>query len=300
MSILLIVSFGTVAFAQISVPGVPDHRETIERVFEFANQVELGFPFQVKKRLRYDTLTVGEAIKAIYDSQVLTTEEGYKYLFDGIKSDFTELQNLQWKSLYQGVINMGALSYAAGDRIDVAHLMASLILVSKKGYMPEIEPFLLLAKTHFGTETEISDAKWITDYPDKELTDKERLTFFPAANAILSNPTQSVPLLKTALKNQDLHILLRYRAAAFLKDLDKESLMKMTSELDNESLKQQVGCILERDTSWRYVNVDNCYVDEDADLLMEIIRNRGKKPATEGNQPTQDEQSQVEYYDDLR
>ena len=96
MSILLIVSFGTVAFAQISVPGVPDHRETIERVFEFANQVELGFPFQVKKRLRYDTLTVGEAIKAIYDSQVLTTEEGYKYLFDGIKSVFTELQNLQW------------------------------------------------------------------------------------------------------------------------------------------------------------------------------------------------------------
>ena len=48
------------------------------------------------------------------------------------------------------------------------------------------------------------------------------------------------------------------------------------------------------------MNVDNCYVDEDADLLMEIIRNRGKKPATEGNQPTQDEQSQVEYYDDLR
>jgi len=232
------------------------------------------------------------AVSHCYETGDLASGRREAYVEKLIRDNFAKMKNLP----LQGTMNGQALA-ACEPEVDTIQLMAAFMICGKFQYIPDIVPFLECANVYvgdtylaFGYRGYIAGWSQVITQPDQPLPPEKRLHFWPAAHAILANPEVSLPLLRDAVLRRELRNDLRLRAAAFINTLDPEYIQPEWLAECEESIREQVLCIKEKDLNWRYSwiysSIDPCDPDEEfkqderlrklmklpADVNMRVLR----------------------------
>lgn len=157
----------------------------------------------------------------------------------------------------EGKSDFNALS-TQNPNIDVIELTAALIAAGRYKDIDDIVPFLEFSQIFygninlaFGHPLFILNFAALESQPNQPLPPEKRLTYWPAANALLKNQDVSVPILTTAVNRRDLRKDLRLRAASFLNTINPvlidEDLLKV-----NPDIKDELSCIKDRGIKWRH------------------------------------------------
>ncbi len=195
----------------------------------------IGFPFdsdtvdEKTQRLIKGTLSsflhvIEDNIIDLYWSGSLTQEKRTESLNKIIQNNYKKMKHLP----LEGIMNLPALSTQEPE-VDITKLFASFMVCGAKGMITDIVPFLEYSRVFVGDDflalgfrSTVVSWSQVEQEPEKPLPPELRLIFWPAANAILKNPDVSLPLMIDAVKDKNLRIDLRLRAASFINTLDSD------------------------------------------------------------------------------
>ncbi len=278
-SLLSIVISTSPCNAQNKNPFVRMDRSQVDNIKSVVQKYDIGFPFNETTRFgNMFTYEIGKQILSLEESGIISSEKRGVFLNQVLNVEYEKVKSGKSKGYLTGSLNYGAFVDRYPE-INAPLLFASMVLLSKTGEIEQIEPFLALSRIYFGSMTEVYEnppagfgLQPITN--DNNLTKVQRLSFFPAAKAILTNPEKTKPLLISMIKDVNANLLLRLRAAAFLNEMDQAALGKVVAEGLEEEIAAEVLCIMERNVSWRDVYKDHCKDDIEGKKFMERIRNR--------------------------
>jgi hypothetical protein len=159
---------------------------------------------------------------------------------------------------------------------DVDLLFASFVLCNQKKVVNNIETLLEYSTIFIGpgeiAEPGISSSIRIP----KKISEEQRLKHWPAANAILSNPTKSKPLLIQVIKNSKIKQHIRLRAAAFLNQISPDSIKDILPGIE-DAIAKQITCIQQDNLSWKYAIPNVCERIKWGKKRMENILKRSKR-----------------------
>ena len=193
-SLLSIVISTSPCNAQNKNPFVRMDRSQVDNIKSVVQKYDIGFPFNE------------------------TTRFGNMFTYE-IGKQYEKVKNGESKEYLTGSLNYGAFDYQYPE-VDVPFLFAAMVLLAKTGEIEQIEPFLALSRIYFGSMTEVYEnppagfgLQPITN--DNNLTKEQRLSFFPAAKAILTNPEKTKPLLISMIKDVNANLLLKGTRCCF-------------------------------------------------------------------------------------
>ncbi|MBZ0258317.1 hypothetical protein K8I31_19780 [bacterium] len=155
-----------------------------------------------------------------------------------------------------GSINVLSRDY---PEIDWVSMSAAMVYSAKSGAIENITACLSLARCSIGNfRLAYDQSEALTNQRHVEMTPEERLNFWPAANAILSNQAKAVPLLITVLQNEKASEYQRIMAAMFLVSIDENLL---TFDLLNDvktKFAEKVFCIRKYKLGWKSYKENPC------------------------------------------
>ncbi|MBI1388766.1 MAG: hypothetical protein GC154_10000 [bacterium] len=200
-------------------------------------------------------------------------------------SQFTEAV-IDWQKPFKNrntrapyaIQNFFAIQSALPD-VDCAWLFATFYLCQAKKAIPDIETALEYALIFVGKDDDALETNYFLtsfiaatgDKSSQSLPPEKRQCHWPAANLILSNPDQSIPLLIDAVKNRRMDEHLRLRAAAFLYQLSPKALGKAAADLETD-IARQILCIRMHSISWKKVRPGICERMEISRYRSELFR----------------------------
>ena len=82
--------------------------------------------------------------------------------------------------------------------------------------------------------------------------------FWPACDAILSNPGVSLHLLVEAALNPEIDELLRLRAVGFLMVMNKPLIEKLILNKIEPEIARKIQCMIETNAGWHGASVNIC------------------------------------------
>jgi hypothetical protein len=157
--------------------------------------------------------------------------------------------------------NLGVLDEQG---IDTQSLFSALYLLAASGKIPDIEVLLEYASVYVGPHSDANEFPMFgmgmaMPMQPKQLTTKQRLCLWPAANTLLSHPEPSMPLLEAAVRNARLSEPLRLRAAAFIHEMEPERLTgEWFDSLDDRELARKMQCIQQGGMNWKTLTGSPC------------------------------------------
>jgi hypothetical protein len=139
--------------------------------------------------------------------------------------------------------------YYSRQLLNKPELAAAFVLAGNNDLITDIIPFLECADKHIGSPARASANHHFFNsrigQPSQLVPPLKRICFWPAANAIVSNPTTTIPLLQEILMDSSSSDELRLRAAAFMLELEpswfNQKLLTNLNELEKESLFTSVS-----------------------------------------------------------
>jgi len=249
------------SFAQIN-PGsnMENRREEAESISNACMEAGIQFPFNDKGRvmLSPSTMQIGSRIQELQESGLLQENMQKGILAEIIEKNWHQTRTRP----IDGLVNIGAFQFAE-EEVDAPLLLAAFVVSANKGSITQIAPYLEFCNVHFGRASEATPGAVgmpMLDLPaDTQLTKMQRLAFFPAAQAILSFPEASVPLLKKAVMDEELHEILRLRAAFFLKAMNPDLLSEaFISQINDQEVAQKIRCGIDKKAFWRTIHTRIC------------------------------------------
>jgi len=261
--IILVVLFIVPKYVVCSdISSMIPRMRTMEKCQELAavaRRLDIGFPFDQPGRLKYNGFTylVAEKIKELDDSGLLNETKRAEVLRDIIDAN--------WKGAkqrpYDPYMNFGALQEQEPD-MDLAMILATFVISGNTGEIHDIVPYLDFAKITFGTGAESGKDFFIDSLVEseinKDLTPQQKMAFWPAAQAILSHPEITKPLLIEAVQNPDLPELTRLRAAGFLKEIDPDFFTPEVRTAVGKELSRKIQCMFDAESTWEHVTTQIC------------------------------------------
>ncbi len=233
--------------------------ENCKSIASTAKELKLGFPFDDVSRLRYNgfTFLVGRRIQDLNNSGLLG-DANLKYILqDTINSISSKTSKEDWLN---GYINYGALEMNEPE-LELDLLLAAITIANSSASIIDIEPFLKFSKVFFGSGSEAgmlcSIDSLVEETYNKDLTEEQHRKFWPASDAILSNPDVSIPLLVKAVHDDSLSELLRLRSAGFLMVMDKSILNELNLSSEPQIAKK-IQCMIEAKTDWHGASTHIC------------------------------------------
>ncbi|MGI6457975.1 MAG: hypothetical protein ACOX5R_20470 [bacterium] len=160
--------------------------------------------------------------------------------------------------------------------IEASDLMASFVIMAKTGELASIDVLLEYATVSIGSTPVINNTLSMggigftapaepAGMSEEEYFEQEKqkeadsLSLYPAAQAILSNPSVSVPLLMEAVKNREYPEFIRLRAAGFLNTMAPEVLDDdLLSSVQDQNIQAQLKCLKEGDYTWKNIVPNLC------------------------------------------
>ncbi|HOL96618.1 MAG TPA: hypothetical protein PLH79_19925 [bacterium] len=230
--------------------------EECEEIANVCTRVGIGFPFNQPYRLKYNgyTFVIGKRIQELSTNRFWEDTNYRKgMLRDIIHDSWKKANNLP----IEGFINYGALQEKQPD-IDVSLLLAAMVIAGHTGDIMDIEPFLEFAPVFYGTPGESKLQRTFISYTDEEinrdLSPNQAHAFWPAANAINSNTEIVKPLLMQAIKNESLNDVLRWRAAAFLHEMDSMAITpNYVNTIENRQTAKIIQLIVSNNYRWKTI-----------------------------------------------
>jgi hypothetical protein len=225
----------------------------------------IGFPFdsntvdEKTQRLINGTFSsylhvIEDNIIDLYWSGSLTQEKRAESLNKIIQNNHKKMNHLP----LEGIMNLSALSTQEPE-IDITKLFASFMVCGAKGLITDIIPFLEYSRVFVGDEFlalgfrgAVVSWSQVEQEPEKPLPPELRLAFWPVANAILKNPDVSLPLMIDAVKDKNLRIDLRLRAASFINTLDPDIINDELLLSCEKEIQEKLLCIKNDGIKWRH------------------------------------------------
>jgi hypothetical protein len=243
-----------------SQTAVVSRAEKYRDILITADSLNLGFPFNDANRLAYNkySFAIGDQIKTLQQNGFLSANNRKQVLRDIIDVNWKIMKKLP----LEGYLNIGYVQSEEPES-DVCLLFAALVVVSKTGEIENIAPFLEFSKVFFGDAAEASQnppyiSSMANYYVNKDLTEIQRKSFWPASNAILNHATTTIPLLAAAVQDTKLAELLRLRAAAYLREMAPDVLNEEFIGKCEEPIAIKIRCILDKKATWDGVGLNIC------------------------------------------
>ncbi|MBN2326899.1 MAG: hypothetical protein JXR73_07080 [Candidatus Omnitrophica bacterium] len=225
----------------------------------------LGFPFdltgidqktqQLIQGVHSDSLHgVQDEILDLYWSGSLSEGKLSETMKNTIANNFSLIRKLP----LEGTMNLAAFM-TQEPQSDIKKLLAAFMICGIVGMIPDIIPFLECSNVcvgdaflALGYRPFISGSSQIEQDPGKPLPPEQRLTFWPASNAILKNPDISLPLLIETVKRTDIRTDIRLRAASFINTLEPDLINDGFIQSCDQELQKQLAAIRENGIKWRH------------------------------------------------
>lgn len=220
----------------------------------------LGFPFnyddfsgneRIYMKINAEIRQVKEAFLDMYWSGNLEETKRNDYLRDIVQENMKHVKPLK------GEVNLYAFR-TQNPNTDPEQLIAVLLLYSRLGGIDDIIAFLELSKLKFGEDASAGAKQYYrTRFSNNRFnffekgTPEQRLVLWPAANAIIKQPTETVPLLLNAIKDPDLRIDLRYRAATFINTLNPDFLDEDLLNVCDNDFAENIRTLKKYKIKWR-------------------------------------------------
>lgn len=239
----------------IDIP-TPNTKEIVEnRLIQ-----NIGYPFDDQKYLMLsrDLISIAEQINQ-YSKRVDFNSENQRIGFT--IQQFTLMMDRTNDTRSSITENYGAFS--EHSIIDPDKIFSTLILAGHYGDIEPIEPFLEYSLKYIGREWQAYEHPMFIfsiseQFSTVKLTNEERLCHWPAANAIIKNPTVAIPLLVDYVLAPQNEESLRYRAIGFLQELAPELLKEEVMPNVSSEMVTHIKCILAGQFSWREANSRAC------------------------------------------
>lgn len=211
------------------------------------------YPFDKMEKLVgfSDLLAISDKIVLLYESSV----KNKKILESMIQDAQIAFLNRNTRYPY-AVQNYYALSDALPN-LDVDLLFATFVICNKEKMIKNIDVLLEYSPIFIGPEEIAEPILAPSVRKNGNISIEQRLKQWPAANAILSNPEKSIPLLIQVVKNTKIEEHIRLRASAFLNQLSPDSIKGILPSIEEEIAKQ-ITCIQENNLSWKYAIPNTC------------------------------------------
>lgn len=251
----------------------------------------IGFPFSVdgldaktqkfmKSAHNNELIGIKKEILEAYWNNHLSEENRLGYLRETIQRNYAKAADVT----LDDIMNRHALASRVPE-MNPDELLAAFILSSRTGEIADIIPYLFFSNIYVGDDyfafgypgvmISFSQAESI---PDTPLPPEKRLAFWPAANAILKNPSITVPMLIETVKDKNIHRDLRLRAATFLNTIDAKTLRDRIGR-EPADLQKEIQSILDDDIRWRHSLYRIGYFDRhDPVAYYELKRKQMKLP----------------------
>lgn len=244
--LFLLFAFSAIAQNEVNVPQIPitppseiDRDQVIDSqilatVFGYPFTNDIGAP-------KYFSNT---NYKKIRDILLSLYKEG-KLEKDQINSTIDDLynniKNIPINQDFSG--NDGALQNKYPD-LDVPKLLSMFILSARSGYIPDFQLYLRISRcNYYIAPNMLTISGTLPTEKQKEATEDEILACYPAANAIISHPDKTLPLLQAVISDNTISVEIRLRAAAFLSDMKPELLTNEIQKMNDSSYVQNLRTI---------------------------------------------------------
>lgn len=235
--------------------------EDCQSIAATAQNLKLGFPFNDVSRVKYNGFTyiIGKQIQELNNASLLDESNIKNTLQDIINVNSNRTKKEDWLNSY---VNYGALQIEEPE-LELDLLLAAFSIASSKGIITDIEPFLKFSKVYFGSDWEAMEVGFVIDSLveleiNKDLTPEQRQKFWPAADAILSNPNVSIPLLVKAVQNDSMSELLRLRGVGFLLVMDKSKVDEIIIPTVEPQIAKKIQCMIDAKGDWRGACTNIC------------------------------------------
>lgn len=168
--------------------------------------------------------------------------------------------------------------------VEIPKLMAVFLLAGKFGSLDNLIPYLEYSLVSYGKDilaggyelTSNGEVIELSEIDTTLLPAKNRLEFWPAANAILKNREISMPKLITIIKDKSAREALRLRAVAFINTMDPTMLDKKNFEELEPSILDSIIYIKEKKLKWRTVVLDIAKQKQSKEINEKILKNKFK------------------------
>ncbi|MBI1389915.1 MAG: hypothetical protein GC154_15855 [bacterium] len=270
------------AFAQLNttindhIPSLQQTQTRISTVLADPSVQALGYPFNNRAELSNPlTLSIAERLSDI-NGALAGAESDESQIWRIINDNMPTMR--EGRS-FQGIMNDGAFAKKCPE-IQTDLLMAALSLVAHQGHVYNVIPLLRLSNIHIGDSSKAlgDPSKGISGPPSvgsmadihaalspssksphpAPLSEDDQLALWPAAAAIIHNPTDAKPQLLSVLVDVKHSNEIRLRAASFLNQIDASVLTSDVLDSLDEVTRSKVACITLHNIRWRQLITDPC------------------------------------------
>jgi hypothetical protein len=255
----------------------------VNKIVTVCQNLHIGFPFDTEAMYSADLLKIGTRIHDLNQAGELAVDRR-KGLIQRVLNENVHQAN---SFPMEARINLGAFA-SAEPTIDVYTLFAMMVLAGNTGEIEEIEPFLAFCKINMGDVDSGAMVSFAMFDRYHGLTQKQRLSFYPAAHAILSHPEVTKPLLLKAWRDETLPPILRLRAAFFLKEFSPDLINEaFITQIEDDKTIDLLRCAIRKEATWKTVYSGICgdyTITATRKAQREAMREKQNKRLSERNE----------------